>query len=95
MIKFLEKSLMVKKNSFKYIIGYDDYNYIGSLCIKLPQMTGYVRCFDNDKTMSFRVRDNNLFKKCTKIWERISSLMNIEFDSEPVYGDIDKYIKLK
>ena len=29
------------------------------------------------------------------MWERVSSLMNIEFDSEPVYGDNDKYIKPK
>ena len=29
----------------------------------------------------------------TKIWERGSILMNIEFDSEPVYGDNVKYIK--
>ena len=27
--------------------------------------------------------------------ERISSLMNIEFDSEPGYGDNDNYIKTK
>ena len=33
--------------------------------------------------------------KYTKIWERVSSLMNIEFGSEPVYGDNDKYIKKK
>ena len=26
---------------------------------------------------------------------KISNLMNIEFDSEPVYGDNDKYIKIK
>ena len=26
---------------------------------------------------------------------KISSLMNIEFDNEPVYGDGDKYIKIK
>ena len=36
-----------------------------------------------------------LFKKFTKIWERVTSLMNIEFDSETVYGDNDKYIKTK
>ena len=29
------------------------------------------------------------------IWERVSSLMNTEFDSEPVYGDNGKYIKTK
>ena len=35
---------------------------------------------------------NKLLKKYTKIWERVSSLINIESDSEPVYGDNDKYI---
>ena len=36
-----------------------------------------------------------LLKKHTEIWERVSSLMNIEFDSEPVDGDKHKYIKKK
>ena len=58
-------------------------------------MTGYVKHFDSNKTMSFKVTDNKLLKKYIKIWERVSSLMNIEFDSEPVYGDNDKYIKAK
>ena len=29
------------------------------------------------------------------IWEKVGNLLNIEFDSEPVYGDVDKYIKTK
>ena len=29
------------------------------------------------------------------MWERVSSLINLEFDSEPVYGDNDKHIKQK
>ena len=58
-------------------------------------MIRYVKCFDSKKTMSFKVNDNKLLKKYNKIWERISNLMNIEFDSEPVYGDNDKYIKTK
>ena len=29
------------------------------------------------------------------MWGKISNLMNIEFDSKPVYGDNDKYIKTK
>ena len=44
-------------------------------------------------TMSFKVGDNKLLKKYTKIWEIVSNLMNIEFHSEPVYRD--KYIKTK
>ena len=27
--------------------------------------------------------------------EKVESLLNIKFDSEPVYGDNDKYIKTK
>ena len=53
-------------------------------------MIGFVKKFDDKKTMSFQVTDNKLLKKYTKIWEKVSSLMNIEFDSEPVYGDNDK-----
>ena len=45
--------------------------------------------------MSFKVIDNKLLKTYTKIWERVSSLMNIKFDSETVDGDNDKYIKTR
>ena len=83
------------KNSFIYFIGYNDDDVIRPLCIKLPQMIGYVKSFDSNKTVSFKVDDNELLKKYNKISEIISSLLNIEFDSEPVYGDNDKYIKKK
>ena len=56
-------------------------------------MIVYVKHFDSNKTMSFKVSDNKLLKKYNKIWEKISNLLNIEFDSEPVYCDGDKYIK--
>ena len=42
------------KNSLKYFIGYSDDDVIRSLCIKLPQMIAYVKCFDSNKTMSLR-----------------------------------------
>ena len=56
-------------------------------------MIGYVKHFDSNKTISFKVNDNRLLKKYTKIWEKFSILMNIEFVSESVYDDKDKYIK--
>ena len=58
-------------------------------------MIGYVKHFDSNKTMSFKANDNRLLKRNTKTWENVSILMNIEFDSGPVYGDNDKYIKAK
>ena len=45
--------------------------------------------------MSFKVNDNKLLTKYNKIWEKISNLLNIKFDCQPVYGDGDKYIKTK
>ena len=63
--------------------------------MKLPQMIGYVKYFDSNKTMSFKASDNKLLKKYNKILERVSNLMNFEFDSDSVYGDNDKYIKTK
>ena len=83
------------KNSLRYFIEYNDDNVIRPLCINLPHMIGYVKHFDSNKTMSFKVNDNKLLKKYNKIWEKISNLLNIEFDSQPVYGDGDKYIKAK
>ena len=83
------------KKSLKYFIGYNNDDVIRPLCIKLPQMIGYVKTFYSNKTMSFKISDNKLLKKYNKIWEKISSLMNIEFDSEPVCGDKDRYIKTK
>ena len=47
------------------------------------------------KQCLLRLLIKKLLKKYTKIWERVSSLMNIELDSKPVYGDNDKYIKTK
>ena len=86
---------MVQKNSFKYFIGYSDDDVIRPLCITLPQVTGYFKNFDSNKTMPFKVDNNRLLKKCNRIWKIISNLLNIEFDSEPVYSDDQKYIKTK
>ena len=47
-------------------------------------MIGYGTCFHSNKATSFKVTD-----------KRVRNIMNIEFDSEPVYGVNDKYIKTK
>ena len=90
-----EKEPYGNKNSVKYFIGYNDNDIIRPLCIRLPQMTGYARKFDENATMSFIVKDKKLLKSYTKIWETIEGLMKINFESKPVYGDDDKYIKTK
>ena len=92
---------------FKYFIGYNDKDDIRPLCITLPndkddirplcitlpQMIGYVKFFESNKAMSFKVSDNKLLKKYTQIWKKVRNILNIKLDSEPVYGDNDKYIE--
>ena len=58
-------------------------------------MTGYARKFDENATMSFRANNKQLLKNYNKIWEKVEKLMRIDFESKPVYGDDDKYIKTK
>ena len=58
-------------------------------------MTGYAKKINENVTMSFRVNKNQLVKNYNKIWERVEKLMKINFESKPVYGDDDKYIKTK
>ena len=56
-------------------------------------MIGYVKCFDDNKTVSFVADDEELLKEYTKVWEKIRDLIGKKFDSEPVYDG--KYIKTK
>ena len=58
-------------------------------------MTEYARKFDENATMSLIVKDKQLLKNYTKIWGKIEKIMKIDFESKPVYGDDDKYIKTK
>ena len=44
-------------------------------------MIGYVRKFEGNTTMSFKISDKKLLKKYNQIWERIEKLLKIEFDS--------------
>ena len=47
------------------------------------------------KQYFLRLLIKKLLKMYIKIWERVNSLINIDFDSESFYGDSDKYIKAK
>ena len=58
-------------------------------------MAGYARKFDENETMSFRVNDKQLLQNYNKVWEKIEKLMKIDFESKPVCGNDDKYIKTK
>ena len=78
---------------FKYFIGYLKGEIIKPLCIILPQMSEYIKYFENgSKNMSFLIKDDEVWDKY-KIWDVIKNKLNIKFHSEPVYEY--KYLKTK
>ena len=79
---------------FKYFIGFQEGEIVKPLYIILPQMSGYIKYFDNGgKNMSFLIKDDEVWDKYDKIWDMIKNKLDIKFHSEPVYGY--KYLKAK
>ena len=79
----------------KYFIGYlNDIDEISPLCIIFPQMSGYIKYFENSgKNMSFKIEDDDVYVKYSQIWNKIKELLGVKFYTEPIYED--KYIKTK
>ena len=79
---------------FKYFIGFLKGEIIKPLCIILPQMSRYIKYFENgSKNMSFLIKDDEVWDKYNKIWDVFKYKLNIKFHSEPVYEY--KYLKTK
>ena len=75
-----------------YFIGYLG-GIVKPLCIILPQMSGYIKYFENrSKNMSFLIKDDEVWDRY-EIWYVIKDKLGIEFHSEPVYEN--KYLKAK
>ena len=58
-------------------------------------MIGYVKKFEGNTRMSFKISDKQLLKKYNNICKIVKSLLNIKLDAELIYGDNDNYIKTK
>ena len=79
---------------FKYFIGYQEGEIVKPLCIILPQMSGYIKYFENGgKNMSFLIKDDEVWDIYDEIWDAIKNKLGIKFHSEPVYEY--KYLKAK
>ena len=83
------------KSSFKRYIGYRHKDgTLSPLSIKLPQLTGYAKHFNNgDKLINFLVANKELLKKYNKIWDKIKILFKKELDKKLVYDN--KYISAR
>ena len=79
---------------FKYFIGYQEDEIVKPLCIILPQMSGYIKYFENGgKNMSFLIKDDEVWEKYEQIWDVIKNKLSIKFHSKPIYDQ--KYLKAK
>ena len=54
-------------------------------------MSAIRKDFDENKYMSFLIKDYELLKKCNEIWEKVRCSIEKEFDSESVYNE--KYLR--
>ena len=73
----------------------DILSIVTPLCIILPQLTGWIKYFENGgKNMSFKIEDDSIYLKCNEIWNEIKELLGgVKCHSEPIYDD--SYIKTK
>ena len=73
---------------FKCFISYKGGEIVKPLCIILPQMTGYMKYFeDGGKNMSFVIKDDYVLDKHNEIWNKIKETLGIKFHSMPVYNE--------
>ena len=73
-------------DDFKYFIGYKEDDNVKPLCIILPQISGYIKCFENrGKRMSLVIKDDNVLDRFNEFWNKIRKTLNIKFHNMPPY----------
>ena len=72
---------MVKKG-FKFFIGYKDAKKIRPLCILIPKMSAYRKDFDETKSMSFSIKDDELLKRHNEIWEKVENIIKNSYNGK-------------
>ena len=80
--------------TYKYFCRYLNNDVIKPLCVILPQMSRYVKYFDNGgKNMSFVIDDKKVYEKYNGIWIVVKGLLKLKFTASPIRDD--KYILAK
>ena len=80
--------------TYKYFCGYLNNDVIKPLCVILPQMSRYIKYFDNGgKNMSFVTDDKKVYEKYDEILNAVKSLLKLKFTAGPIRDD--KYILAK
>ena len=76
-------------DSSKCFVGYKEGEIVILLFIILPQMSGYIKYFENGgKNMYFMVKnDDDVLDVYNEIWNKIKKRLSIKFHSMPVYDE--------
>ena len=86
----------INDTTYKYFCGYLNNDVIQPLCIILPQMSGYIKYFDDDgKNMSFVTDVKEVCEKYNEIGNVIKRLLKLKFTVSPVRNDKCILAKLK
>ena len=68
---------------FKYFIGYTDNNIIRPLCIVLPEISRYIKCFEKDgKNLCSKIEDDNLLVNYNEVWNKVKKIIDVKFHSK-------------
>ena len=76
--------LLLKHYSF-FTIYKADYKITPLLNI-LPQMSRCLKKHETHQCISFKNKDEKLLEKYKSIWNRISNVIENDFDGQPIYG---------
>ena len=80
--------------TYKYFGGHLNNDVIQPLCVILPQMSGYIKYFDNGgKNISFVTDDKEVYEKCDEVWNVVNRFLKLKFTASPIRDD--KYILAK
>ena len=75
-------------------ISYQEGEIVKPLCIVLPQLSGYIKYFENSgKNMSFFIKDHEVWEKYIETWDLIKNKLSIKFHRKPIFEQ--KYLKAK
>ena len=84
----------INDTTYKYFCGYLNNDVIQPLCVILPQMSGYIKYFDDGgKDMSFVTDDEEVYEKYDEIWNVVKKNLKLKFTFSPIRDD--KYILAK
>ena len=77
----------------KNFIGCKNGEIVTPLCIILPQISGFIKYFENNKGNKSFLADDDVILKHKNKKKKFRKLVGVEFYSQPVYND--KYIKTR